>query len=461
MEYGTQQIPRDKREYGFLDTLFTWFGSGVNTGSWYFGGMAAALGMTFVWQYSFIYLPLMMIPWAMVAWIGYKHGASTVASTIPSLGVKGARLMGIGEFVGLIGWPSINTYIAAISLSYVFNAMFGWPVHSAPGGTWTLLAGIVTTAVLQGVTVVYGQAAIKYLEWIAVALLLVLGIWETMVVLQHWDYAKIANFTLPQGQQKTPQFFIDLAFGFCWGWAMICDFSRLAKNGTSATLGSWLGVNIGQGWFMTVGAIGVIGVVLDTGVFDPNNSDPSSIIASLGMGIVAFLVVFFATISTNITVLYGSAMGLVGATRSTNPRKFLIFIALLQLAMCFLPLMFKHFVEYFEFVLGIVGGIFIPLWTLVVVDYFLIRKCRVRDEDIFAKEDSRGRTLSAFGDWNANGWIAMVVGLAVYFILAYGMKDVAAQYTASLPSAAITAVLYIVLSWVRGLAGQRTATESA
>ncbi len=81
MEYGTARIPHDKREYGFFDQVVTWFGSGVNTGSWYFGGMAAAIGMSFVWQYAFIYLPLMMIPWAMIGWISWKHGASTVTCT--------------------------------------------------------------------------------------------------------------------------------------------------------------------------------------------------------------------------------------------------------------------------------------------------------------------------------------------------------------------------------------------
>ena len=116
MEYGTHRIPKEERSYGFWDLTVTWFGSGVNTGSWFFGGMAAALGLGFVLQYSLIYLPLMMIPWAMIGWIAWKHGASTVTSTIPSLGVKGARIAGIGEFFGMIGWPAVNTFIAAISL---------------------------------------------------------------------------------------------------------------------------------------------------------------------------------------------------------------------------------------------------------------------------------------------------------------------------------------------------------
>ena len=59
--------------------------------------------------------------------------------------------------------------------------------------------------------------AIKYLEWIAVVLLIILGIWETIVVLQHWDRAKIMAVR-DAGATHSKAFYFDLAFGFCWGW---------------------------------------------------------------------------------------------------------------------------------------------------------------------------------------------------------------------------------------------------
>ncbi len=450
MEYGTERIPQEGRTYGFGDLVVTWFGSGVNTGSWFFGGMAAALGLGFVLQYSLVYLPLMMIPWAMVGWIAWRHGASTVTSTIPSLGVKGARIAGVGEFFGMIGWPSINTFIAAISLTYVFHQMWDWPAYGTPGSTWPLVLGILITAVVQGVIVVSGHEAIKYLEWVAVVLLIVLGVWETIVVLQHWDLAKIMSVTMPEAEHSMA-FYIDLAFGFCWGWAMIGDFGRFAKSASGATVGSWLGVNLGQGWFMLVGALGVIGVVLDTGIYDPNNSDPSSTIAALGLGTVAFLVVFFATVSTNVTVLYGAGMGLIGATRSRSPRNYLWFIAILQLVMCFLPLAFDQFIHYFEFFLGIVGGIFIPLWTIVVLDYFVVRRMRVKDEDLFAGETTEGKTLSRLGDWNAAGWWAMVLGLGTFWMLHYWLTEIAGVTTASFPAIIVSGAAYLVLTLGVGL----------
>ena len=450
MEYGTAKIPQSDRSYGFFDLTVTWFGSGVNTGSWFFGGMAAAMGMGFVMQYSLLWLPLMMVPWAMVGWIAWKHGASTVTATMPGLGAKGARLAGIGEFFGMIGWPAVNTFIAAISLTYVFGQMWGWPTYGQPGAAWPMVLGILITAAVQGLVVISGSEAIKYLEWIAVVLLIILGIWETIVVLQHWDLAKIMAVRMPEATHSKA-FYFDLAFGFCWGWAMIADFGRFARTSTGATVGSWLGVNLGQGWFMLIGAIGVIGVFLDTGVYDPNASDPSSIIASLGLGTVAFLVVFFATVSTNVTVLYGAAMGLVGATKTAKPRSYLRYIAVLQLVMCFVPLAFAQFIDFFTAFLHVIGGIFIPLWTIVVLDYFVVRKMRVSDEDLFAGENADGTTQSRLGDWNAAGLSSMVLGLVTFYALTYAFKDIAAVTTAGFPAIAVTGVSYLFLTLVAGM----------
>jgi purine-cytosine permease-like protein len=327
--------------------------------------------------------------------------------------------------------------------------MWGWPAYGEPGSTGPLVLGILVTAVVQGVIVVSGHEAIKYLEWVAVFLLIVLGIWETVVVLQHWDLSQVMSVTMPEAEHSKA-FYFDLAFGFCWGWAMIGDFARFSKSPVGATGGSWLGVNLGQGWFMLVGAIGVIGVVLDTGVYDPNNADPSSTIAALGLGTVAFLVVFFATVSTNVTVLYGAGMGLIGAARPSSPRKYLLFIAVLQLAMCFLPLAFDQFIHYFEFFLGMVGGIFIPLWTIVVLDYFVVRRLRVTDEDLFAGENADGTTRSRLGDWNQAGWCSMALGLGTFYLLNYWLTDIGAVTTASFPAIFVSGASYLLLSMVAG-----------
>lgn len=441
-EYGLNKVAPSDRSYGFVDTVWTWFGSGVNTGSWFFGGMAATLGMTFVLQYSVLWLPLMMIPWAAVAYIGYRHGASTAVVSRPSLGTKGSRLTGIAQFLVLIGWPSVNSFIAAISLTYVFGAAWGWPTFGQPGSTMSMVLGILLTAITQGVITFLGHEAIRYLERIAGVLLLALGSWVTYIVLSQWDLKQIMAFHV-EAPAHTVAFFIDLAFGFSWTWAQVADFSRFSKTGPAATVGSWLGLNIGQGWFMFIGAIGTIGVALQTGGIDPNNSDPSSTLATLGLGLVSFLVLIFATVSTNVTVLYGSGMGLLGAFKSLTPKKALAIIVVLQLLLCFVPMGFDSFLHYFESFLGVIGGLFIPLWTIILVDFYLVRRGTLSDADLFA--EAGGAYYGSTG-WNPAGIASLVLGCAVYFVLAHVLTDVAAQVTASFPAILVSGLTYWLLA---------------
>jgi len=184
-------------------------------------------------------------------------------------------------------------------------------------------------------------------------------------------------------------------------------------------------------------------VALQTGGIDPNNSDPSSTLATLGLGLVSFLVLIFATVSTNVTVLYGSGMGLLGAFKSLTPKKALAIIVVLQLLLCFVPMGFDSFLHYFESFLGVIGGLFIPLWTIILVDFYLVRRGTLSDADLFA--EAGGAYYGSTG-WNPAGIASLVLGCAVYFVLAHVLKDVAAQVTASFPAILVSGLTYWLLA---------------
>ena len=119
--------------------------------------------------------------------------------------------------------------------------------------------------------------------------------------------------------------------------------------------------------------------------------------------------------------------------------------------MCFVPLAFAQFIDFFTAFLHVIGGIFIPLWTIVVLDYFVVRKMRVSDEDLFAGENADGTTQSRLGDWNAAGLSSMVLGLVTFYALTYAFKDIAAVTTAGFPAIAVTGVSYLFLTLVAGM----------
>src|SRR5699024_338864 len=155
-------------------------------------------------------------------------------------------------------------------------------------------------------------------------------------------------------------------------------------------------------------------------------SDPSSTIAALGLGLVAFLVVFFATVSTNVTVLYGAGMGLIGATKTKSPKRYLLFVEDVQLIMCFIPLVFSDFVDYIQTFLRFKGCLCMLLWTLIITDYFIVLRLRVKEEELCAGTDSDGSTKSRLGDWNAAGWKSGCIALGMFYLMLYVMTNIAA-----------------------------------
>ena len=144
-------------------------------------------------------------------------------------------------------------------------------------------------------------------------------------------------------------------------------------------------------------------------------------------------------------------MGLIGTTRAVKAGPYLVGVAVLQFAMCFLPLMFESFADYFMAFLGLLGGIFVPMWTLVVVDYFIVRRCQVTDKDLFMRGQAIDVSVSRFDHWHKSGWIAALVGLGTFYLFHYGLTDIGAQITAVMPAVVATATVYLVLTLGMGM----------
>jgi NCS1 family nucleobase:cation symporter-1 len=165
--------------------------------------------------------------------------------------------------------------------------------------------------------------------------------------------------------------------------------------------------------------------------------------AELGLGWMAFAIIIFCTVNTNALNIYTSSMGLVNLVNNKlRSRSALTIVAIAQFALCFTPLLFPSFLDFFIAFLTASGGLFAPFWTLVLIDYFLIRRGRL-DDEIF-------NTAAGTAHWHKNGFnmagiISLILGAAVFYSLSYGAKGVAEAISATIPSIIVTSVAYIVL----------------
>lgn len=439
-------VPQEGRHYGFWEMVATWIGANANTSSWFTGGVVAAMGFGGAIAVILIANPIAYIIMALIGYMGYKVGTTTMGLARVPFGIKGSILPSILNMTQFIGWCACNTFIAAIAMSFLFNQAFGWPALGMEGCWWVLALGVIISSVLQGLLAVSGGSrSIKIGENIAAALLIILTIWETVVILQHWSLSAIVAWKPPIDLKMPFGVGMDVMAAFSLGWVpAIAEFTRYTKNKISSTVAPMIGANVALFWFAIVGLIGVIATTMATGQFDPNTSDPSSIMGALGLGWVAFLVLILATITTNCVNIYAAGMSVVNVWPKLPVFKSLWGVAILCTLVSLIPIVLGSFLDAFMGFLGYVGLIFAPLFAIMIVDFYILRK---------RKYDWSQASKVNGAYWYKNGvnWRAIVawtIGVITYVIikqLPVVMNTIGAIYGTLI----ITAIVY----WLIGRKG--------
>jgi putative hydroxymethylpyrimidine transporter CytX len=371
-------VPMEDRHYGFWDMAATWLGANACTGSWYTGGVIAALGVGGTLIVLLVANPIAYIIMALIGYMGYKVGTTTMGLTRASFGIKGSKLPSLFNTTQFVGWCAVNTFIAAISLSFLFKELFNWPAFGEQGAWWCLAVGVVLCSVLQiTITVIAGSRSIKYAERVASALLIILTLWETIVIFNHWSIDQIMKWRPPAELGIPFGNALDMMAAFSLGWVpAIAEFTRYSKSKAASTGAPVIGANVSLFWFALVGALGAIAATLTSGQYDPNTSDPSSIMSALGLGWVAFLVLVLATVTTNTINIYAAGMSVINIFPKVQPFRALWIVSILALFVSLIPIIAGSFLDAFIFFLDYIGAVFGPLFAIIIVDYYILRKSR-------------------------------------------------------------------------------------
>ncbi|MEK6665925.1 MAG: cytosine permease [candidate division NC10 bacterium] len=177
----------------------------------------------------------------------------------------------------------------------------------------------------------------------------------------------------------------------------------------------------------------------------PQERPASTTTTLLGFGWIAYVVILAATVATNARNIYASALGISNLLqgRPVALRLLLGLSALGIVPLALLPLLAPQFVGFYIFWLDSLGAIVIPLWTITLVDYFLVKRERYPD-DLFRE---RGGLY-----WYRNGWNwpavgSLLLGTAVYWVVAFGLPRVREGITTTLPTVLIAALVYLL--WAR------------
>jgi purine-cytosine permease-like protein len=446
------KIPPAARTFGLPDLAALWFGAASLPAAWLYGGIIAGwTGLGGALLLILVVSPLAFVPWAALGHIAARVGGASVAIVRPAFGLRGSAVPAVFYLVFGFGWAAVNVFVGSIGTSFILKGVLGTPALGEPGYQGPMAVSILITCAVQGVFAVAGHRAIRLMEWAAVAGLVLLGAAETYLALSTWGAADLFGWRPPAGLATsigpfsyaiTFALLLDLLIAYNWTWEFIGDFSRFARTPRAGALGPWIGANIAQSWWFFVGALGVVFLAIQTGQFNPALSDPSSVATQLGFGWGAYLVILFATVATNSGNIYASAMAISQLVpRSTVPVRGLLAVsAIVVVPLSLLPLFAADLLGSYIFFLDFVGALVVPLWTIVLVDYFVVRR-RTYSDDLF-------RTVGG-AYWYAGGvhWpgvASLGLGTGLYWLIAFGFPDLRTTISATIPTLAVVAIVYAV-----------------
>jgi NCS1 family nucleobase:cation symporter-1 len=442
-EYGAMEaVPFHSRSLSFWDMLATWVGANANNGTWYIGGVVAGTTFAGAIVVTLIANPIAYLIMALIGFVGFKVGTSTMALTRPSFGLRGSYLPSLLNTTQFIGWTAVNTFIAAISVSFLCKDIFGWPAFGEPGGYKSMLVGIALMSVLHILSIAFGHRSVKMVERFGVILVVILGVWETVVVLQNVSYKDIVNWHPPTDKQMPLGEAMDVMAAFSLSWVTaIAEFTRYGKNKYTATVAPMIGANVGLFWFCFVGIIATIGASIATGTYDPNNSDPSTIASKLGLGWLAMLVIIITSTTANAINLMAAGISLTNVTKKISPMSALWTVTVLAIVVTTIPLLLSSFLDTFIVFLDYIGMVFGPILGIMIVDFYFIHK---RSYDVEAMETVGGKY------WHKNGFniaaIAVWIIAVVLFLFVHKLPYFTNAIGATYPIIAVSGILYYLLS---------------
>lgn len=405
-----------------MDFFLLWTGAAISLGEIWAGGLLVPLGLAGGLLAILLGHIIGNTPMALGGIIGSRHGVPSMVSTRGALGLRGSYLPAVLNAVQLVGWTAVMLWIcghAAASLT----AQRGWLGPKS----WIVISGVLTTA-----WAISGRRFWKWLQRIAVFLLIALSAVMSYLILKHHGVSSLLSVK-PTGTMSFVQG-LDIVIAMPISWLpLVSDYSRFAIDTRRSFWGTWWGYFLAGSWMYAVGLCAALASSTET-----PDSMVLHLMASMGFVGPALVIVLLSTITTTFLNIYSNAISIQSILPRLNER---VTVAVCGVAGTVFAVFFPA-TEFEQFLLFI-GAMFCPLFGVVLTDYFVLKRMRYVAGELFGGvlyQYTRGFNIPALVAWGC--------GIALYRFASH------AGWTcgASLPSMAGAGLFYLLLSliWKQG-----------
>jgi NCS1 family nucleobase:cation symporter-1 len=283
---------------------------------------------------------------------------------------------------------------------------------------------------------IFGHAGIARVEpWLALVILAFMA-YIFIVAFLAYSPADLAALPLDPAAGWTAVAALDVVIATAISWTVLsAEFNRLARTQSAGIVGSGVGYLLSTVLAMTLGATALAYVVLDGG--EAVAFDPTVIVAAFGAPLA--VVIFLSVMATNTMVVYGmvsSVVNMVPSRRVTFLPTAIVLGVISVLGSTWLALL-----NQFTAFLTVIGALFIPVFAIMIVDYYLVRS-RHYGSDILR---GTGGEYWYRGGVNIAAVVVWLVGAGASLLLTYVVPS---PIGATIPTFVLSALLY--WGWAAG-----------
>ncbi len=372
--------------------------------------------------------------------IGTRTGLPTMAITRGAFGTRGSLLPVAANVIILMGWSWVQAMLAGVTVNYL--------VESTTGFSNPMLFAVLAQTLVVALAILGHEGIAKVEPWLAVVILAIMA-YVFVTAFTTFTPAEFAGIEADASLGFTRFVVLDIVIATAVSWTVLsADFNRLAKSSRAGILGSGIGYVVSTVLAMSLGAT-AIGYVLLSG--DPAAPfDPTVIVAAFGAPLA--VVIFMSVMATNTMVVYGMVTSVVNAQAHWKFR--FLPTALTVGVISIIGSTWLALLNQFTDFLVMIGAFFIPVFAIMIVDYYIIKRASYTRDILCEGQGSYWYTAGI--NWSA---IAVwVIGAAASYVLTYSWPS---PIGATLPAFVLSFVLYLALSYKSRRSGRESAGHLA
>jgi putative hydroxymethylpyrimidine transporter CytX len=374
--WGIRPVPRVRRVLSGLDLAVLWGDLSVGFLVMVTGALLVpALGLPEALLAIVIGTAIGCLALALVGLAGEREGVPGMVLFRPVLGRRGSFLPSALNVLQLVGWTAVEFWAIAEVANVVSRQLFGFDSY----GVWLLAVVVVCTGLAIGGPVLVVR---RWLERFGIYVILASAVWISFKVLAAGNLTAIWD---RPGEGGLPFWLaVDLVVVMPISWLpLAADYNRFAKPGTRAFAGTYWGYAAGNAWFYSLGALLVLAVGAVADVVGIGLS-----ISTVAGGAIVLVALLVGESDNAFADIYSSAVSIQNVWPRAPQRWLILVIGVLSFGLAlFLS------VDRYEVFLFLIGSVFVPLFGVFAADYFVLRRGRYGEEELFAATGLSGRAL--------------------------------------------------------------------